>query len=62
MSLLPKMESIFSIIGAFDKIEYKFENGVVLEVPKKLVIVVTKLLLCYLIVKVSITRLLLLQS
>lgn len=41
MSLLPKIGSIFSTITALDKIEYKFENRVVLEVPAKLVMLVT---------------------
>ncbi len=50
------MESIFSIITALDKIEYKFENGVVLEVPEKLVIAGTNPLVCYLIVKVNYAR------
>ena len=35
MSLSPKIKSIvFYIIAAFDKMKYKFENGVVLEVQK----------------------------
>lgn len=60
MSLLPKIESIvFYIISAFDNMKYKFENGVVLEVPEKLVIAASNALVCYLIVKVSYTRLLL---
>ncbi len=53
MFLLPKMKSIFSIVATLDKIEYKFENGAVLEVPEKLVIAATNQLLCYLIVEVS---------
>lgn len=36
--------------------EYEFENKVVLEVVEKLVITVTNLLICYLIVKVSYAR------
>ncbi len=59
MFLLPKIESIFSIVAALDKIENKFKNGVVLEVPEKFVIAVTNLLVCYLIVEVSYAKLLL---
>lgn len=44
MSLLPKIESIFSIIIALGKMWYKFENGVLLKVLEKLIIVVTNLL------------------
>ncbi len=62
MSSLPKIESIFSIIAIFDKMEYEFKNGAVLEVPKKLVAAVTNPLICYLIVKVSYTRLLLITK
>lgn len=62
MSLLPKIESIFSIVVVFDKMKYKFENRAVLEVPDKLVIVVTNLLICYIIVKVSYARLLLITK
>lgn len=50
------MESIFSIVVALDKIEYEFENGTMLKVPEKLIIVATNPLVCYLIVKVSYTR------
>lgn len=53
MFLLPKMESIFSIIASLDKMEYKFENGVVLEMLEKLVIEATNPLIYYLIVEVS---------
>lgn len=53
---LHKIESIFSIIATLDKMEYEFENKVVLEVVEKLVITVTNLLICYLIVKVSYAR------
>ncbi len=56
MSLLPKMESIFSIVTALDKIEYEFKNGAVLEVPEKLLITATNPLICYFIVKVSYAR------
>ncbi len=56
MSSLPKMESIFSIVTAFDKMKYEFKNGVVLEVPEKLVIAATNPLVYYLIVKISYTR------
>lgn len=52
-SLSSKMQSIFFIIAALDKMQYKFENGVVLEVPEKLVIAA---LVCYLIVEVSYAR------
>lgn len=53
MSSFPKIESIFSIVIVFDKMEYEFKNGVVLEVPEKLVIAITNPLVYYLIVKVS---------
>lgn len=59
MFLLPKTESMFSIITALDKIEYEFKNRVVFEMPEKLVIVVTNPLVCYLIVKMIYARLLL---
>lgn len=49
MTLLPKIESIFSIVTIFDKIEYKFENRIVLEVLEKLVIIATNPLVYYLI-------------
>lgn len=51
-----KIESIFSIIAVFDKIEYKFKSRVVLEIPEKLVIAATNPLMCYLIVKISYAR------
>lgn len=51
-----KIESIFSIVGVFNKMEYAFENKAVLEVLEKLVIAVTNLLIYYLIVKVSYTK------
>lgn len=62
MSLLPKIKSIFPTIAVLDKIEYKFENGVVLEVPAKLVMIVTYLLVYYIIDKVSYARLLLITK
>ncbi len=62
MSFLPKIESIFSIVAALNKMEYEFKNGVMLEVPEKLVIATTNPLVYYLIVKVSYARLLLSPS
>lgn len=62
MSLLPKIKTIFSIVVVLDKMKYKFKNRAVLEVPDKLVIVVTNLLICYQIVKVSYVRLLLITK
>ncbi len=62
MSSLHKIESVFSIIFAIDKMEYKFKNRAVLEMTKNLIIVATNLLVCYLIVKVSYTKLLLSPS
>lgn len=62
MSLSLKIESIFFIVAVFDKMEYEFENKTVLEVPKKLIIVATNLLVCYLIVKVSYIKLLLITK
>lgn len=53
MSLLSKIESIFSIVATLDKMQYKFENGAVLKVPKKLVIAATNPLVCYLIFEMS---------
>lgn len=62
MSSLSKIKTIFSIIVAFDKIKYKFENGAVLRLSKKLVIAATNPLVCYLIVKVSYVGLLLITN
>lgn len=62
MFLLPKIESVFSIVIIFDKMEYKFKNEVVLEVLKKLVITAINSLVYYLIVKVSYARLLLITK
>lgn len=62
MFLLPKIESIFSIVTTLNKIEYKFVNGVVLEMLKKLIITATNLLICNLIIKVSYARLLLITK
>lgn len=42
--------------------EYKFKNGAVLDVPKILVMIAINPLVCYLIVKVSYTRLLLITK
>ncbi len=58
MSSSPKMESIFFIVAALDKMEYKFENEMVLEVLEKLVITMINLLVCYLIIEVRYVRLL----
>lgn len=52
----PKMELIFSIVTALNKIEYKFKNGVVLEILEKLVIAAINPLIYYLIAKVSYAR------
>lgn len=41
---------------------YKFENEAVLELSEKLVIAATNLLLCYLIIKISYRRLLLITK
>lgn len=62
MSLLPKMESIFFIVITLDKIEYEFKNRAVLEVPEQLIITTTNLLVYYLIIEVSYTRLLLITK
>lgn len=58
----PKPVSIFSFIGTFAKIKYKLENRAVLNIQKKLIIVVTNLLVYYLIVKISYIRLLLINN
>lgn len=42
--------------------QYKFENEVVLKVPKKLMIVATNLQICYLIIKISYANLLLITK
>ena len=55
----PKIESIFSINVFLDKIKYEFKNKTVLEVLEKLVIAATNPLVCYLIVKVSYAKALL---
>lgn len=52
MLFFSKLNSIFSIIDTFDKMQYKFKNGVVLKVLEKLIIMVTNLLIYYLIIKV----------
>lgn len=56
------MKSIFSIITTINTIEYEFKNGVVLEIPKKLVIMTMNLLICYLIVKIDYAKLLLITK
>lgn len=53
MSLSLKLQSIFSIIISLGMMQYEFENGAVLEVPEKLVIVASNPLICYLIIEVS---------
>ncbi len=58
ISSLPRIKLILSIITIVDRIQYLFENKAELEVPEKLVIVETNLLMCYIIVKLSYTRLL----
>ncbi len=60
--MLPKLDLIYSIIGIFSKIQYKFKNRVVLEVLKKLVIVVINLLIYYLIVEMGYVRVLLINK
>lgn len=62
MSLLPKIESIFFIITVFDKIEYEFEDGIVLKVPEKLVVVAIYPLVYYLIIELSNIRSLLITK
>lgn len=62
ISLLPKIESIFSIITILTKIQYKFENGTVLKVSKKLIIVAINPLVYYLIIIVSFIGLLLITK
>lgn len=62
MSLSPKMKSIFSIIAILGKMHYEFENKTVLKLPKKLIIAPTNQLVCYLIVKVSYARSLLITK
>lgn len=62
ISLSPKIKSIFPIVTTLDKIQYEFKNGVILEVPKKLGIMVTNPLISYLIVKVCYTKLLLITK
>lgn len=59
---MPKIKSIFSIVAAFDKMKYKFENRAVLEVPKKFVIVAINLLVFYLIVEMSYAKSLLITK
>lgn len=59
MFSLPKMESIFSIITTLNKLQYKFKNGTILKLSEKLIIIIINLLICYLIIKISYVRLLL---
>lgn len=56
MSSSPKLESIFSIVDGLGTMQFEFENGVVSEVPEKLVIAATNPLVCYLIVEVGNTE------
>lgn len=56
MSSSPKLESIFSIVDGLGTMQSEFENGVVSEVPEKLVIAATNPLVCYLIVEVGNTE------
>lgn len=56
ISLISKIESVFFTITAFDKMEYEFKNGVILEVLKKFIIVTINLLIYYLIIEVSYVR------
>lgn len=62
MFLLSKLETIFFIITTFGIMQYKFRNGAMLEVPKKLIIVATNSLVCYLIIKVSYINLILITK
>lgn len=62
ISLSPKIELFFSIITVLDKIKYGFKNRAMLEMPKKFGIIVTNSLVCYLIVKVSYAKLLLITK
>lgn len=62
MSLLPKFESIFSIVATLSMIQYKLENEIVTKVPEKLVIATIKPLVCYLIVKVDYVNLFLISK
>lgn len=50
---LSKIESIFSINIVLNKMQYKFENEMILKMLEKFVMVAINLLICYLIVKVS---------
>ena len=54
--MTPKLKSIFLIIAIFKKMQYKFKNKVVIEVLQKFIIVITNLLICNLIIKVSYIR------
>lgn len=58
----PKLDFLFSIIGTLSKMEYKFKNRVVLELPKKFIIVMTNPLAYYLIIKVGYTKRLLINK
>lgn len=49
----PKLELIFSIIIALNTKQYKFENGVMIKVLKKLIIAATNLLIYYLIFEID---------
>lgn len=53
MFLLPKLESLFSIVAAFIIMQYEFENRTILEVSEKLTIASTNPQICYLIIEVS---------
>lgn len=47
------MKSIIFIVTTFGKMQYEFENKIILKVPKKLIIIVINPLICYLITEVS---------
>lgn len=50
------------MVSTLDKIEYKFENKIVLKISEKLLIAMTNPLVCYLIVQISYTRLLIITK
>lgn len=60
--LSSKIKLIFFIIITLDKIKYEFKNEVILKVPEKLIITMTNPLVCYLIIIVSYTKLLLITK
>lgn len=62
MSLSQNLKYIFCIIAIFGMIQYKFQIRVMLRVSKKLIIIATNPLICYLIIEMHYRKLLLITK